>query len=172
MWCFYRPCACQRFRNQWDARDLDTTAEWRVFEKRFDATLNESVTVLQKMASLGVHIVFELPKPIYRMPLFRCVDWFNRFNPACAGGSEFDRAALLEYRQPVLAFAKALQVRVNGFAVWDPFPVLCPGEVCSMWRDGRPLFYDGDHVTHFANMLLADDFIATMRAVSLESLPQ
>jgi peptidoglycan/LPS O-acetylase OafA/YrhL len=160
-----------RFRSQWDTFEVDTAAEWRATEARFEPAVNQSVAMLQPMATKGMRVVFELPKPIFRIPLFRCADWFNRNNPACAGGSEFDRAMLLNYRQPVLAFADALKARVNGFSIWDPFPALCPGEVCSMWRDGRPLFFDGDHVTYLANTLLADDFIATITALDKETRP-
>jgi len=160
-----------RFRDQWDVRERDTTAEWRAAEENFDTAVNRAVAMLQAVAPTGGHIVFELPKPIFRIPLFRCADWFNRSNPSCAGGSEFDRAMLLEYRRPMLAFADALRTSVDGFSTWDPFPVLCPGEVCTMWRDGRPLYLDGDHVTYFANMSLVDDFIAAMRNASLERPP-
>ncbi len=157
-----------RFRSQWDTIEIDTAAEWRAAEARFTPAVNRSVAMLQPLADKGMRLVFELPKPIFRIPLFRCADWFNRFNPACAGGSEFDRAMLLNYRQPVLAFVDALQARIKGLSTWDPFPVLCPGEVCSMWRDGRPLFFDGDHVTYLANMLLVDDFVASIAALDAE----
>jgi peptidoglycan/LPS O-acetylase OafA/YrhL len=157
-----------RFRSQWDTLEVDTAAEWRDAEARFTPALDQSTAMLQSMADKGMRIVFELPKPIFKIPLFRCADWFNRNNPACAGGSEFDRAMLLTYRQPVLAFADALKTRVEGFSTWDPFAALCPDEVCSMWRDGRPLFFDGDHVTYLANMLLADDFIANVAALDAD----
>jgi SGNH domain-containing protein len=157
-----------RFRSQWDTFEVDTAAEWRAAEARFDPAVDQSTTMLQSMANKGMRVVFELPKPIFKIPLFRCADWFNRNNPACAGGSEFDRAMLLTYRKPVLAFADALKARVADFSTWDPFAALCPGEVCSMWRDGRPLFFDGDHVTYLANMLLADDFIASIAALDAD----
>ena len=153
-----------RFRNQWDASELDTSVEWRAGEQHFSTAVDEFAAMLQKMTGAGVRVVFELPKPIFKIPLFRCADWFNRNNPACSGGAELDRVFLLDYRRPVLVFADALRARVAGFSTWDPFPLLCPGEQCSMWREGQPLFFDGDHVTYFANMLLADDFIATVQA--------
>jgi len=160
-----------RFRSQWDTIEIDTTAQWREAETRFAPAIDQSSAMLQALAAKGMRIVFELPKPIFRIPLFRCADWFNQSNPACGGGSEFDRAMLLSYRQPVPAFADALKARVDGFSTWDPFPSLCPGEVCSMWRDSRPLFFDGDHVTYLANMLLADNFIASMAALDGEKQP-
>lgn len=34
----------------------------------------------------AIHVMFELPKPIFRAPAFRCVDIFNRLNPDCTDG--------------------------------------------------------------------------------------
>ena len=105
-----------------------------------------------------MHFLFELPKPIFATPLFRCGDWFNRMNPACSSGTEISRAQLEQHRRPVLAFAEKLKERVPGFTTWDPFPVLCPGTTCSMFKDGKPLLFDGDHVSGVANRLLLADF--------------
>ena len=49
-----------------------------------------------------------------------------------------------------------------GFSTWDPFPLLCPGSTCSMLKDGKPLFFDADHVSGFANRLLLADFVRKM----------
>ncbi|MCB1920872.1 MAG: hypothetical protein KDJ28_12955, partial [Candidatus Competibacteraceae bacterium] len=38
------------------------------------------------------------------------------------------------------------------------FPVLCPGETCKTSIDGKPLFFDGDHISGYGNMFLYDDF--------------
>jgi peptidoglycan/LPS O-acetylase OafA/YrhL len=161
-----------RFREQWMVHDHDTAAAWRVADADLAARLAEAASTLQGMAGPGLRFVFELPKPIFRIPLFRCSDWFNRHNPACDGGSTMDRAFLLQYRQPVLSFAEELRARVDDFSTWDPFPLLCPEAVCSMWMNGRPLFYDGDHPTYFANTLLVDDFIAKINAASLKEPPR
>jgi peptidoglycan/LPS O-acetylase OafA/YrhL len=149
-----------RFRNQWDQQELDTSAAWQAINDEFDAGLAEALSILHDMSVPGVHFVFVLPPPIFKTPLFRCADWFNRMNPACDGGTETERRALEQYRQPVVAFADALQKRADGLTIWDPFPILCPGATCSMWRDGKPLFYDTDHISVFANRLLLDPFMA------------
>ena len=44
-------------------------------------------------------------------------------------------------------------------AYWDPFPLLCPDEICAaVTRDGHPLIYDGDHLSGYANRMLAPHF--------------
>jgi hypothetical protein len=43
--------------------------------------------------------------------------------------------------------------------IWDPFPVLCPTETCSAFKDRRPLFFDGDHFSAFGNLVLYPAFL-------------
>jgi len=152
-----------RFHNQWNTEEIDTSAVWRAAEKELAPAAIEAAATLQRLNKLDVDILFGLPTPIFKIPLYRCADWFNRINPVCKFGSSLDRAFEQSYRRPVLQFADAIKARVSRFYTWDPFPTLCPNEICSMWHDGRPMFFDGDHVTYFSNQLLADDFIATVK---------
>ena len=39
-------------------------------------------------------------------------------------------------------------------ALWDPMPVLCDDALCPAQRDGRPLFFDGDHLSAHGNRVL------------------
>lgn len=154
-----------RFRDQWGEGLLDAEATWRGMMQNSEAGLAEAVAIFDRLGVKGAHLVLELPKPIFPTPLFRCADWFNRDNPACSSGTEMPRAVLERHRQPVLAFAEKLRGRVEGFSTWDPFPLLCPGATCSMLKDGKPLFFDGDHVSGLANRLLLADFMRTMEAL-------
>lgn len=43
-------------------------------------------------------------------------------------------------------------------SVWDSFPLLCPGDECGTSLDGHPLFFDGDHLSGYANHLLLPAF--------------
>jgi peptidoglycan/LPS O-acetylase OafA/YrhL len=156
-----------RFRDQWGEQELDTAAAWQGIAQNSEAGFSEAVAIFAKLNVPGVHFVFELPKPIFGTPLFRCSDWFNRSNPACSAGAEMEREILERHRQPVLAFADKLRGRVAGFSTWDPFPLLCPGKTCSMLRDGKPLFFDGDHVSGVANRLLLGDFMRKMDELGL-----
>ena len=121
--------------------------------------VDEAVTALAPFAARGVRIVFEAPKPILRVPPFRCVDWFNKDNPVCSPGLTMQRSELERYRKPVMDAFAEIAKRVNGVSVWDPFPLLCPDEICAATtRDGHPLIYDGDHPTGYANRMLAPHF--------------
>jgi peptidoglycan/LPS O-acetylase OafA/YrhL len=158
-----------RFRDQWGENEIDVAAAWKDMTKNADAGLAEAVATFDKLNVPGVHFLFELPKPIFPTPLFRCGDWFNFANPACSSGTEMPRTLLERHRQPVLAFAEKLQGRVSGFSGWDPFPVLCPGTMCSMRKDGKPLFFDGDHISGIANRLLLADFMRKMDELGARS---
>ena len=45
-----------------------------------------------------------------------------------------------------------------GAHVLDPIPYLCDGQQCSASLDGRPLYYDDDHLSEFGNRLLVPMF--------------
>jgi hypothetical protein len=50
----------------------------------------------------------------------------------------------------------------KGF--WEPFAVLCPGEVCSAFDpQGRPLYFDADHLSHVGNRVLEASFTEALR---------
>jgi peptidoglycan/LPS O-acetylase OafA/YrhL len=112
-------------------------------------TLVKAREVLAGLSAGGGRVLFEAPKPIFPAPPFRCSDWFNRSNPMCRAGLSKARAELEARRAPVLGPMRAL-----GERVWDPFPVLCPGAVCEAVPGGRPLFFDGDHLSGHGNDLL------------------
>jgi hypothetical protein len=151
-----------RFREPWGERDLDTSAAWNGMTQNSEAGFAEAIAAFARLNVAGVHFVFELPKPIFPTPLFRCSDWFNRGNPSCNRGTEMDQALLERHRQPVIAFAEKLRSRVGNFTTWDPFPQLCPGKTCSMLKDGKPLYFDADHLSGFANRLLLANFVRKM----------
>jgi hypothetical protein len=46
--------------------------------------------------------------------------------------------------------------------VWDAFPVLCPDDICRTEKDGRPLFFDGDHLSAYGNLVIYPSFKATV----------
>lgn len=158
-----------RFRDQWGDDELDPVAAWSGVMRVADLGLAASLTILDRLSVPGVHIVLELPKPLFPTNLFKCSDWFNRGNPACRAGTELSRAKLEQHRQPVLAFADRLRASVPGLSTWDPFPILCPADPCAMLKDGKPLYFDGDHISAAANRLLLPDFMRRMTELGVAS---
>lgn len=115
---------------------------------------------LKPLASEGVQIILEGPKPVFKAPPFRCSNWFNRTNPVCGEGLDIPRAELEQYRQPILDALHDLTMQLPGSGVWDPFPILCPDEAyCHAMIDAsKPLFFDGDHLSGAANRILLPFF--------------
>lgn len=154
-----------RLSDQW-AYFGEEEAAAQMFGPAADAgrerAVKDAVNVLKEFSDKGVQIVFEGPKPLFRAPPFRCADWFNHNNPICAPGFSVSRELLESYRKPVMqSFAEIIR-QLPSASVWDPFPVLCPGEECNAFRNGKPLFLDGDHLSGDGNLTLLKDFTEFM----------
>jgi peptidoglycan/LPS O-acetylase OafA/YrhL len=119
-----------------------------------------AIARLRPLAEAGLQIVLEAPKPVLPSPPFRCADPHTRSNPICAGGLSIERETLQALRQPALTSLQAIAAALPEARVWDPFLILCPGQRCSAWLDGRPLFFDGDHPSGHGNRLLYPAFAA------------
>jgi peptidoglycan/LPS O-acetylase OafA/YrhL len=117
-------------------------------------TEREYVTLVRRLAATGTRIVFEAPEPLFPSPVFRCLDRFNRDNPVCRGGFTIERARIERMRAPVLARMRNLAATVPGVEIWDPLPLLCPGITCSALREGRPIYYDTDHLNSRGHAVL------------------
>src|SRR5581483_3649768 len=113
---------------------------------------------LRPLTEKGIQVIFEAPKPVFSSPPFRCSDWFNSMNPICKGGLAQPRTYLERLRAPILTAMNKIVAEENGIQIWDPFPTLCPGEVCGVWHQGRPLFFDGDHLSAYGNFRLYPSF--------------
>ncbi|MEH2320100.1 acyltransferase family protein [Nostoc sp.] len=151
----------KRFAEQWTLFAEETVREEMsgkdALSNRASAT-KEAITLLKPFVQRGIKVVFEASKPIFRAPSFRCSDWFNRMNPICKLGLEMQKDVLINYRLPVMESMETLSKQVSGVSVWDPFPLLCPGNFCKTTMDDKPLFFDGDHISGYGNMLVYPSF--------------
>jgi peptidoglycan/LPS O-acetylase OafA/YrhL len=109
---------------------------------------------LQQLSDAELEVVFVAPTPVFKAPAFRCADWFNRTNPICVGDNQQPRSELEALRAPILESMSAFSQTFRNVRVWDPFPTLCPDEVCHTHLGGRPLFFDGDHLSGYGNLVL------------------
>jgi peptidoglycan/LPS O-acetylase OafA/YrhL len=156
-----------RFGDQWASLDRD------VFQIMYNpaalklrkAAMDDAKHWLQPFADKNLRVVFEAPKPIFKAPPFRCADWFNRRNPICVGANEHPRVEVERLRQPIVESMRDLARTFSNVSIWDPFPLLCPADICSAFMDGRPLFFDGDHPSAYGNALLYPRFKAWTDAV-------
>jgi peptidoglycan/LPS O-acetylase OafA/YrhL len=126
------------------------------------AAVEDAKQWLQPFANKRLQVVFAAPTPIFKAPPFRCSDWFNSNNPICVGKNQQNRSDLERLRQPIIASMKVLAHTYPNIHVWDAFPVLCPDDICRTEKDGRPLFFDGDHLSAYGNLVIYPSFKATV----------
>ena len=157
-----------RFSDQWTRFDEKQVLanEASAFAQQFrDEAAQEAGPLLQGFTDAGLQVLLDAPKPVFRSPTFRCVDWFTRANPVCAGGLTLQRDQALALREPVLTTMQALAAQRPNVRIWDAFPLLCPGATCSAMLDNKPLFFDGDHVSAYGNAYLFPAFRAQVRSL-------
>lgn len=160
----------QRLSDQWTffeaqavLASLDTTV---AVKERADA-LQEADDWIGGLQRAGLVVVLEAPKPVLPAPPFRCSDWFNQGNPVCAPGLSIHREKAQALARPTLESIGRLQAKYPALRVWDPFPLLCPGDRCQPSDfQSKPLFFDGDHLTAHANRMLAPDFLRMLQVVA------
>jgi len=107
---------------------------------------------------LVVHVFIDAPLPLFKAGAYRCSDWFNRSNPACADGLSMLRADLQRLRAPQMALLAELAARYPSLTVWDPLPLLRGPDTCSAVQDGEPLFFDNVHLSGHGNRVLLPSF--------------
>lgn len=126
------------------------------------AARTEAEQVLGRLQRLGVQVVLDAPLPLFKAGAYRCTDWFNRMNPACAGGLDMARADLEMLRAPQMELLAELGTRYPSLHVWDPLPLLCGAQTCSAMDGDQPLFFDNDHLSGHGNRVVLPDFRTTL----------
>lgn len=156
-----------RFVDQWayfgDRQHADILFSERA-EKGRERTVDYAKEALKPFVDKGVHIIFEAPKPLFKIPVYRCADWFNKSNPICKGGDSISREVIENYRAPILASYSELGKTIP-LDVWDPLPTLCGESKCSAYKNGKPLFFDGDHLSGYGNKTLFPSFTRFVNSV-------
>jgi hypothetical protein len=151
----------QRYGDQWGSFNVpDMYAKMYGPEEMpaREAAFQDAKRLLQPIADKQLKVMFIAPTPVFKAPTFRCSDWFNEMNPICVGHNRQPRADLEALRAPIVASMTALSRDFPNVRVWDPFPILCPEETCRTHREGRPLFFDGDHLSAYGNLLIYPSF--------------
>lgn len=119
-----------------------------------EAEAAEAIKQWKPLAERGVRIVLEAPKPVLPAPPYRCSDRFNARNEVCRNGLDSTREAMEALRAPMLGSLRQVVDGLPGGVLWDPMPALCDDALCPAQRDGRPLFFDGDHLSAHGNRVL------------------
>ena len=150
-----------RYGDQWASFNIPDMHEHMYnaqAQKLRKAAFEDARKWLQPFYDKQLKVIFVAPTPVFKAPTFRCADRFNKNNPICIGQNRQPRAELETLRKPIVDTMHSLAQILPNIHVWDAFPLLCPDDICRSTKDGRPLFFDGDHVSAYANSLLYPDF--------------
>jgi len=156
-----------RFVDQWayfgDAEHKEILFSNQAQQGR-SRTIQYAVEALKPIADKGVHIVFEAPKPLFKIPVYRCADWYDKDNPICKGGDNISRGLIESYRAPIMESYVELGKQIP-LSVWDPLPELCDEKTCYAYKNHKPLFFDGDHLSGYGNQVLLPSFLHFMKDI-------
>lgn len=115
--------------------------------------------LLEPLQAAGLTVLIDAPSPLFKAPANRCSDAFNRSNPICAPGLTVERDRILQLRAPQMHLLTILAREYPALNIWDPLPILCPGETCSAYdTDAQPFFADADHLSGHGNRVLEPFF--------------
>jgi SGNH domain (fused to AT3 domains) len=164
---FFASLRLPRLSTQWEVvpeEEIERAHRAAMSHESLTLGEREAEALVRPLVERGVFVVIDAPKPIFRAPPFRCLDWFNRSNPICSGGFEVDRRFIEEYRRPVVETLHRIAQNHPNVRLWDPLPDLCSATQCAALKtDGQPLFSDGDHLTALGNELLVPSFLQVVR---------
>jgi hypothetical protein len=151
-----------RLSDQWvryDSTRIDSLVNGSLATRDRIGAMQDVERFASRLAEKGGVLVLDGVKPVFQAPPYRCSDRFNRNNPICSPGFRIPRQYLLDHTAPVRRTLESFSAsHPEAVILWEPFPLLCPGETCDAFRDGKPLFYDADHLSGYGNDVLAPDF--------------
>lgn len=154
-----------RYSDQWarfDEAQVDNIYQSPTLKQPGLDAQAEAKNIIVLLTAKGATLLFEAPKPILKSPPFRCADAFNANNPICNGGLSTPRERVEVMRAPIIERMKYLSENAPRVNIWDPLPTLCDAKQCSYQMNGRPVFFDGDHVSGYGNELLYPSFKSTI----------
>lgn len=161
-----------RMVDQWGVANTDSIRQM-IFDEGANAArakgVAEALPFLRKMVDRGARVILEAPSPMLKSVPFRCSDWFNRGNPICAAGFSIVRSDFEELRGPVMNAYEQIRQQVPRVYVWDPVNFICSRSSCDAFFAGKPLFFDGDHFTFFANEILFPEFLGFLNSLPKEN---
>ena len=128
---------------------------------------------IQQLEQAGKRVVFVLDNPTFPDPT-SCISggatsspFLNHFlrrkeNPRCALRYTDHLSGTQAYRQ----FIGELKRLHPNLAAYDPAPLLCDisRNVCTITREGKFLYSYGDHISDYANSIIARDMLPVILA--------
>lgn len=131
-------------------------------KQSIDQDIDRFMRIMTPLADRGVHLIISAPTPTWGFVPFRCADWFNQHNPICQDTEALSKNHFLSIRAPIMQGLSNLTQSLPHSIIWDALPTLCPNEQCTVELNHKPLYFDGDHLSAYANQLLEPQFEALL----------
>lgn len=142
---------------------------------RFPEKIAHYSLAIQQLQQAGKRVVFVMDHPIFPDPT-SCISggatsntFLNRFlrrkeNPHCTIRYTDHLAETHAYQQ----FVEKLKRLHPNLTVYDPAPLLCdiPHNVCTITHEGKFLYSYGDHISDYANSMIARDMLPIIRKLA------
>jgi peptidoglycan/LPS O-acetylase OafA/YrhL len=134
----------------------DSLVPWAANERLALEGLSRTIRQLEAAGKKVVFVVDNptLPEPRKCMPGGRAVGlptWLGAWrwpeNPACQMPLSTHLKATQRYRDMVAELSR----RHPALMVFDPTPLLCPGDACAATSEGRFNYWRTDHISDFSN---------------------
>lgn len=160
-----------RFGDQWGVQSDEAVLNQHFSPQQAavrEAAVVDAETWIRPLIEKQLHVILTAPLPIFRSPPFRCVDLWNRSNEICAHGLIESRDKELIYRKPVIDALNRVTAQQPALAVslFDPFDALCGVDAChAIDANGRPLFFDADHISRWGSENVYPRFLIHWKAV-------
>lgn len=121
---------------------------------------------MREFAAIGPAVIVESAKPVATVPLYRCADWFNRGNPDCRPTAAAGAAETL--RRMAIADQGLSQAVAGlpGITIWNVGKEMCANGQCPEYVEGKPMFFDSDHLSAYANDRLLPSLTTVIDAAS------
>ncbi|MEY4964945.1 MAG: hypothetical protein RL274_528 [Pseudomonadota bacterium] len=111
--------------------------------------------------SLGIQVVIKGPLPVFQRPAYLCTaEWFRFDYSRCKAGRSDERARTSKVSVYLDGLAKQ-----PGVSIFRPFDLVCPGPVCSQFRNGHPLFRDRTHLAFWGSSRLGPPFVGLLQTL-------
>lgn len=149
-----------RYRDEWGTLDASPASSAPALPRDGETVARQGLAPFTK---LRLDIVLEAPKPTLPTALFRCADRYTQINPYCERRADVLADEQMLRRSKTLDMLKRVVASTPGARLWDPFPLLCRAGVCKGYQDGKPLYFDTDHLSGHGNMVLLPAFLELMK---------
>lgn len=116
-----------------------------------DNALTEAVGLFNQLRKTGKSTLYVLPFPMFSYPPFRCLNSFNSMNPICRMNDKTPSDSYLLARENIVYEVENI---LKPDYIFDPFPLLCPNNICNTPTKEQSILFDGDHITPYALTLI------------------